>query len=264
MSIIPGAEPFYFPGGEVGCLLIHGFTSTPQEVREMGHYLAHRGHTVCGVRLQGHGTQPRDLARTRWGDWMHSVMDGYQLMTGECRQIVPMGLSMGGALALLFGSRHEVAGVVAMSTPIEFPPLRRFRRLRLLGPLLGPLSLILPFVPKPPRVGYHDPEAARTKIAYPTYPTRSLLELRRLLRRVYATLPQLRVPVLLMHSRADLGVSPSNAITIYERLTTAERELIWLENSGHSMTVDLAKEQVFSQAADFAARVTKNTAQSAA
>ena len=237
---------------------------TAQELREMGSYLAQRGYTVCGVRLQGHGTHPRDLARTRWGDWMHSVMDGYQMMIGKCQQIVPMGLSMGGALALLLGTMHEVAGVVAMSTPIEFPPLQRLWRLRLLGPLLGPLSLVLPFLPKPPRVGYHDLEAARTKIAYPIYPTRSLLELRRLLRRVRAALPQLRVPVLIMHSRGDLGVSPSNATTIYQRLTLAERELVWLENGGHSMTVDLAKAQVFAQAAEFAARVTKDAAQAAA
>jgi carboxylesterase len=49
--IIPSAEPFYFPGGKTGCLLVHGFTGSPKEMRWMGEYLAGQGYTVLGVRL---------------------------------------------------------------------------------------------------------------------------------------------------------------------------------------------------------------------
>ena len=33
MGVLPGAGTFYFEGSEVGCLLIHGFTGTPQNIR---------------------------------------------------------------------------------------------------------------------------------------------------------------------------------------------------------------------------------------
>ena len=53
-------------GGDVGCLVLHGFTATPSEVRWLAEHLAGQGHTVYAPRLAGHGTTPEALARTRW------------------------------------------------------------------------------------------------------------------------------------------------------------------------------------------------------
>jgi esterase/lipase len=68
--IVPESEPFFFPGGTTGCLLLHGFSSTPGEMRPFGKYLAEKGFAVLGVRLAGHATHPNDLKRTRWIDWL--------------------------------------------------------------------------------------------------------------------------------------------------------------------------------------------------
>jgi carboxylesterase len=57
--IVPSTEPFFFPGDEVGCLLIHVFTGAPKELRWMGEYLAEKGRTVLAVRLAGHATRPK-------------------------------------------------------------------------------------------------------------------------------------------------------------------------------------------------------------
>ena len=46
-QIIKTAEPFFLPGNgknsRIGCLLIHGFTGTPKEMRWMGEYLNKKG-----------------------------------------------------------------------------------------------------------------------------------------------------------------------------------------------------------------------------
>ena len=97
--VIPTAEPFFFRGGPTACLLIHGFTGAPKEMRWMGEYLAGQGYSVLGVRLAGHATKPADLIRTRWQDWLASVEDGYHLLQGDCAQIFVCGLSMGGILS---------------------------------------------------------------------------------------------------------------------------------------------------------------------
>jgi hypothetical protein len=52
-QIISTAEPFFFPGGPIGVLLVHGFTGSPKEMRWMGEYLAQDGFTVLGIRLPG-------------------------------------------------------------------------------------------------------------------------------------------------------------------------------------------------------------------
>src|SRR5256885_14246546 len=75
----PAAEGFALAGSRpLGCLLIHGFTATPDEMRPLGEALAARGFPVRAVRLAGHGTEVADLAGTRWTDWFASVAEGPQ------------------------------------------------------------------------------------------------------------------------------------------------------------------------------------------
>jgi len=56
--IVPNSEPFFFPGGQTGCLLMHGFTAMPEEMQPLGEFLASGGYSVLGMRLAGHATPP--------------------------------------------------------------------------------------------------------------------------------------------------------------------------------------------------------------
>ena len=131
-TIIPGAEPFFYPSGEVGCLLIHGLTGTPFEMRELGEYLSAQGYTVSGPRLAGHGTTDwRDLANTKWQDWYQTVVDAYSDLAARCRQVYLVGLSAGGALALyhcaIYHGAGRPAGCVAMAVTEDLlRPLQPF------------------------------------------------------------------------------------------------------------------------------------------
>ena len=102
-QIIPTTEPFFFQGdpSKPACLLTHGFTGTPKEMRWMGEYLNAQGYTCLGVRLAGHATDPEDMIRSQYTDWMNSVEDGYHLLRGLSDDIIFVGLSMGSVLSLL-------------------------------------------------------------------------------------------------------------------------------------------------------------------
>src|SRR5215211_7952180 len=112
-QIIPTAEPFLFLGkpGKPACLLIHGFTGTPKEMRWMGEFLNQQGYTCLGIRLAGHATNPEDMIRSNWTDWTASVEEGYRLLRGVSDSILLMGLSMGGILSLLMSTQLDVMGV---------------------------------------------------------------------------------------------------------------------------------------------------------
>jgi len=72
VPVMLGAEPFSAdPEGEpeIGVVLSHGFTGTPQSMRPWGRHLAAEGFAVRGPRLPGHGTHWRDMQATRWPDW---------------------------------------------------------------------------------------------------------------------------------------------------------------------------------------------------
>jgi len=246
--IIPTAEPFFFPGSRTGVLLVHGFTGAPREMRWMGEYL-NREHSfsVLGVRLSGHATQPEDMIRSSYRDWLASVEDGYALLSGTADHIVIMGLSMGGVLALTTAAYLPLQGVVAMSTPYKLPDDPRLRHIEW-------LSRIIPYMPKPggePDEGWFDKKAFQGHISYPQNPLHAIGELNKLMDQMHAALPLITVPVLLMHSRDDDYVIKDSMPRIHEALTTANKSMIWLEKSGHVITRDAQRQVVFQTAGEF-------------
>ncbi len=248
--VMSGAEPFFFPGNRTGCLLIHGFTGTPFEMREMGEHLAGQGFSVLGPRLFAHATSEDDLLRARWPDWLASVEDGYDLLSGVCDRIIPIGLSMGGLLALVLSSRRAVPGAVAMSTPFH-PPDPRMRPLRALAPLL---TRVWRFAAKG-TPDWRDPQAMATHLEYPRYPLRGAVELYDLIGEMRASLPRLTCPVLIIQSRHDGAVPAAHATELQAHLATSDKEIVWLDNSGHAVTRDAERGRVFAAATSFVRRV---------
>src|SRR5512142_1739866 len=111
---MPNAEPFFFPGNHVGCLLIHGFTGTPYEMRELGERLAAEEYSVLGPALAGHATDLDQMCTTRWQDWYASVTSAYDRLRDTCDLIFPIGLSLGALLALHISAHKPVTGVVSI------------------------------------------------------------------------------------------------------------------------------------------------------
>lgn len=251
--IIPGSEPFFYPGDAVGCLLLHGFTSTPEEMRWLGQDLAARGYTVLGQRLAGHATLPKDLARTRYRDWLVSLEEGLAILRGTAPKILVVGQSMGGLLALVAAAHYPLAGAVAMATPFSPAAHRPSLLLRLVGRLR-------PMVRK--EGVEFDPElGSRREKAYPAYaayPSRIYPEIVTLQREMAAALPRVQVPVLLLQSRDDGLVPPGSMERIYEALGTEEKEQAWLEGLDHGMVRDPRRQVVFDAVAGFVDRIAGN------
>jgi carboxylesterase len=242
-QIIPSAEPFFFPGGATGCLLIHGFTGTPKEMHPMGEYLHQQGYSVLGIRLTGHATRPDDMQNATWQDWLADIEDGWHTLKGTSDRIFVCGLSMGGILSLTFAARFPVAGVVAMSTPYQLPPDPRLQFIRF-------LQYLQPKVPKG-KPDWNDPKVANEHIDYPYYPTRTIQQLMQLIAAFHAELPNISAPVLLIHSRDDQVVAPENVQKIYAAIGSVKKEKFMIENSGHAITCDRRKDLVFQAAYRF-------------
>ncbi len=240
------------PGGRTGCLLIHGFTGTPKEMRWMGEYLNQYGYTCLGIRLAGHATDPEDMIRSLWTDWTASVEDGYQLLGNITDNIFLVGLSMGGVLSLLMSARLKAVGAVAMSTPFKLPDDPRLRHIEW-------ISKIVAYMPKSegaPDAGWFDKQAWKDHVSYPQNPVRSIGELNKLLEEMRAALPKITVPVLLIHSRDDDYILAENMELIHSGLGGAlDKEKLLITGSGHVVTRDAARRQVFEAVLKFIRRV---------
>lgn len=241
--VLPGAEPFFFPGGRTGCLLVHGFTASPQEMWGLGEHLAGQGHTVLGVRLFAHGTHGRDMLRARWTDWYASLEDGLCLLRDVADRVVVIGLSLGGVLSLLLAARQPLAGVVALSTPHS-----EKRDARLVAARL--LRWFIRYYPKGPP-DWRDPDAGKSRVAYDVYPLPALAEVSKAMAAMRLALPRVVCPALLLHSLEDDFVPPENSRRILQSLGAREKNLILFEDSNHILTLDRARLQVYERVAEF-------------
>lgn len=253
-SIISTAEPFFFLGdrSKSACLLIHGFTGTPKEMRWMGEYLHDQGYTCLGVRLSGHATSPEDMIRSRYKDWVASVEDGYHLLRGITNHIFLIGLSMGGVLSLLMSTRLDVKGVVAMSTPYKLKDDPRLKYVK----LISKFRKYMPKSAEAPGASWFDKDAWKEHVSYPENPIRAVGELDGLLSDMRAALPTVNVPVLLVHSKDDPYVLPENMELVYEGLKNAsDKTKFFITGSGHVVTRDASRRQAFDAALKFIQRV---------
>jgi len=245
-SYLPYAEPFCLKSGPIAFLLLHGFTGTPYEMRELGQRLAEAGYTSLGVCLAGHATRWQDLVNTTWRDWFNSALAGYEQLVGQSEAVFVAGLSMGAALALHLAAHRPVSGVVGMSTPLQASLRQR---------LMIPFARIRPYVMKRNGSSILDPTAKALHPTYDRIPLRPAASLADLLDHLWDDLPEVRTPVLLIHSRQDPVADPANVPLILDRLGSTDKALHWVEHSAHIITEDYDKEEVFIQTLCFAKRL---------
>ncbi|MGC9400108.1 MAG: alpha/beta hydrolase [Anaerolineae bacterium] len=231
------SDPFFFPSGGQGVLLIHGYLSSPAEMRPLGEYLAQAGLTVLGIRLTGHGTRPEDLEDVHWQAWVADVQAGLETLRARCEQVSLAGHSLGGALALYTAAQTPVERVVAYSAPdgalAETPPLV----------LAEPLSHLLSMLPK---IGsdVRDPAARREHLTYPRIPVKSAAQVAALLTHLDEVLPLITAPTLLIYARQDRVIPATSAAHIARRLNAPHR-LLWLERGGHRVVIDYDREKAW-------------------
>jgi carboxylesterase len=242
-------NPFFFLGGPVGCLLIHGGTGSPPEMRPMGEYLADKGLTVLGVRLAGHGTAPEDLARTTWQDLVASAEEGLCRLQDRCERVFVAGLSLGGLIALYLAAHRSIAGAVAMSAPAYLKDWR----LKLL-----PITRhFIKWHHSSGELDLTDPTGRERVFFYRRIPVLFGQQVNRLLREVRGSLARVKVPVLIMQGCCDRTIPADSAQILFDGLGTQDKEIVWWPNSGHAITVDSEREAVWARAYEFIAAHTK-------
>jgi carboxylesterase len=244
LAFIPQAEPFFFRGRDVGCLLLHGFTASPQEMLSVGQHLAREGYTVYGPRLAHHGTTAEDMTRTHWRDWYYSVLDGYHLLRQQCAEVVVIGLSMGGSLALWLAAEQPVTAVITMEAPIHLTDWRmNYARA---------LARVYPYIPKQ---GF-DP-AQKLNARYAVQPVHAIAELRDMLVELRPRLTTITAPALIIHSLADEMIPLSNFDTIYREIGSPHKEKLVLKQSGHLVTEDVEQAELLARISRFVGERTR-------
>lgn len=242
--IIPTAEPFFLKGNDTFCILIHGFTGSPKEMRWLGEYLNKNSYSVIAPRLPGHATDPKDMKRIKWKDWVSSIEDIYNYCKPNAQKIFIIGLSMGGILASYSSAYLSYNGLITISTPYEFP--QKDWRL----PFVRILSVIKPRIDKGSG-DWQNKEAEVDHIDYPFYPTKSIAELRDLIIQYQQVLPSLSLPSLHIHSTKDQSVPYHHLDNLFHHNGSSKKQMFTVENSGHVIIREPDRFLVFERILNF-------------
>jgi len=241
VAIMPGAEPYSHDGNEVGVLLCHGYTSTPQSLRPWAEHLAEQGYTVRLPLLAGHGRTWQELNRTTWQQWYADLDREYADLTKRCEVVFAGGLSMGALLATKIALEHpQLEGLVLIN------PMFKHNH-----PMLPLLPLLHYVIPSFPGLAGDIKKDGTTELAYDRNPLHSMYSQTQLMKIVAESLPKLTQPVLLYRSRVDKVIPPVSADFFLSQATNCEVTEVWLENSYHVATLDNDASQVFEGSVEF-------------
>ena len=213
-----------------GVYIIHGFTNTTYEVKELARYIGDQGYYAVAHNLPGHGTTPEDCNRCKYTNWIEFVEQGVADMSSRCDNIYVIGISMGAVLALHLSSIFPLNAVVVASPVLKF---KDYISTRILTPLFHRL---IPFREK--RKSY--PKAVRDKynyFGYQVWPLSAVNEMRKLTNQVKKSLPDVKCPALIIHSTVDMLSIPENISLVYDNISSEIKEKLIVKQASHNLFV---------------------------
>lgn len=247
------SDPFALGDGPDACLLLHGLTGSPAEVRPVAEALAQAGFRAVGPLLPGHGTTPEDLYTVTRGDLLRAAESALLALRGS-RRVYLCGLSAGALLAIHLAARSwmreglpDLSAIALLAPAIEFAGSTW-----LFANVLGRLPA-LPFViGKGGRdIREADPLDEGADGSYAGVPLRWGAELSALSREALKLARRVRAPALILQGALDRTVAPAGAQRLARQLASQRVEVRILPRSGHVLPLDVDSQQISSEVVQF-------------
>ncbi len=240
--VTSGCEPFSAGGGELGVVVLHGFTGCPHSLRPIAEALANRGYAVELPLLPGHGTAVEDLIPMRWEDWAREAAAAHDALAARCRRVAAVGLSMGGGLAAWLAEQRPELAALVLVNPLVQPIAKELRD--------GVTDLLAAGAVTIEGVANDIAKPGGDEYGYSTLPIEAAASLMDGLEDVAGALGTITCPTLVLTSRQDHVVSTDNSELVVATVP-GRVEHHWLERSYHVATLDFDAELVESETCRF-------------
>lgn len=108
------------------CLIIHGFGGGVNEVKILADYLTDKGYVTSCTKLKGHTGNGKDMLDANYNDWISSAEEDLKKLMETTRNIVIIGFSMGGLIAVNLACKYNIKAIITINTPIYYWNLKEF------------------------------------------------------------------------------------------------------------------------------------------
>jgi acylglycerol lipase len=224
-------------------VIAHGAGEHSGRYEHVARRLVDAGYAVYALDHRGHG---RSAGRRALVDRMDRAIADVRTLVGRAasenpgRPLFLLGHSMGGTISIAFAARHqdELAGL-ALSGPVAVLEAAS-PALRVVASVLSTLTPNLGVFGVDPSLVSRDPEVVRAYredplVFHGKLPARTVAELAAAVGRFPAEVPQIRLPLLVMHGTKDALAPVAGATMVHERAASTDKTLRLYEGLYHEI-----------------------------
>ena len=234
------------------CLLLHGLGGGVYEMQLLGEFLHQHGFTVQGINYPGHDRAATKMPASTWQEWYKHIEDNHKELAKKYENVSIIGFSTGCPLALHLAAKQSVQNLVLLS---PFLAIRHqwyyLLRLELYLFSVGHLIADVPRLKGLPISDKAMLQLATEAAFFKTFNLASVRSAIELINIVKSLLPQIEEPTLIIQSVKDSVVDPEGARIIYQQLGSKKKKLYWLQDSDHTISLDIEREIVFEEIKKF-------------
>ena len=233
------------PESNFGVYIIHGFSSTTYEVKELAEFLGSKGYHTRVENLPGHGTTVEDCNTVKFQEWLEFVEQNFAKMMAENEKVFVVGISMGAVLGLHLATLFPMGGLVAGASVFQFNDQKQLK-------WLNPWTKY--FIPKLTKKSRYE-KALRDKMeyfGYDHYPMKALDEFFKMAPMIQNNLHKVTIPALVLFSKNDKASPPQNINIVSEGIRSEDKTVIGYENATHNLFVNSPdKQEIFTDTLNF-------------
>lgn len=209
------------------CVLIHGFTGSPEEIQIIAEHLKDKGFAVSTPTLAGHGLDINrwSMAKASWNDWLASAETAIKELTEGYEEVYLVGFSMGGVIAAHLATKYPVKKLVLLSASYIYTNPKSFFRDLKKKPLNGE-------------------QLSRYLYKFKHTPIKAAINFRKLVKELGPSLNNVDVPIMIIQGELDDLVDPSSAEFIFNTVKSKDKSIHLLPKSKHVICWDCEKELV--------------------
>tara|TARA_B100000131_G_C17940645_1_gene542157 strand:- start:75 stop:830 length:756 start_codon:yes stop_codon:yes gene_type:complete len=216
------------PKSKKGVYIVHGFSSTTFEVKELAEFLGKEGYHTIAKNLPGHGLTAEDCNRMKYNDWFYHIKEDLAKLSSESEKLYIIGGSMGAVLSLYASSIFPLNGCIVGGTVLKFK-----------NPFT--VNIINRFLCRFVKIREKKKQASRELrnsikfYGYKQYPLLALNEFRKMNKIVIKNLSKIKCPTLIIHSNNDRLSLKNNVDLVYNNISSQKKEKIYVENAHHNL-----------------------------